>query len=55
MGKSITNTIVEIVQDIGTLESLLIHASASRRTKAEIQEDLDKMSDIVTEIKKLIV
>ena len=54
MKNSISNIIVEIVHDIGTLQSLLIHASAGRRTKAEIKEDLDKMSDIVKEIKELI-
>lgn len=54
MKNSVSNILCEITNDIYVLQSLLIHASACRRTKAEIKEDLDKMSDVINEIKELI-
>ena len=48
---SISNITAEIVTDITTIETILIHASAERRTKQELREDLDKISDLVDKIK----
>lgn len=54
MSNSISSIVDELATDVGTLQSLLIHASAGRRTKEEIREDLDKMSEVVNKIEKLI-
>lgn len=54
MSNSISSIIDELAFDVSRLQSLLIHASASRRTKEEIRGDLDKMSEVVSKIEKLI-
>lgn len=52
---SIADITAEIVTDIRMIETILIHASAERRTKQEIREDLDKISDLVDKIKGNII
>jgi len=53
MENSLMSITDQITNDMYSLQSLIIHASAKSRTKTEIQEDLVKMSKIVNRIKKL--
>ena len=51
---SFSSLIDRVSSDINTIESLLMHAVAKSRTKADILVDLDKISDLVSDIKKSV-
>lgn len=53
MEHSLMSITDQISNNAYSLETLIMHASVNSRTKAEIQEDLNKMSEIIARIKKL--